>query len=246
MPPKVINTANRILRSHFNFHVPLRNQEDGTWTLNGEYSQFDTIDSKGFVYTLWPFMVKESLSKVAVLYPLYFSCNIKLKPNDDINEVNIRIYKEEILRIKESSTIQTELLLRIEWSNEAIPANAQHIHAQPHWHIHSYKNIDIASRFPNFDEKTVLELLQMDSPKSEVASFMDNQPAGENRQLGSEPGNEAKTIPPFKFHLSMLSDWHKQKNSPHNNILTEEVLSMWLPQCLSYLKDQVEYIYERM
>lgn len=243
MPPKIINTVNRILRAQFNFHTPLKNMGNGTWSLNEEYSSGETIDNKGFRYTLWPFPVKPELIKVAILHPLHFSFNIKLKVNENISEVNIKIFKEDIFKVKDSTTIPTELMLRVEWSNEPPLTGAKHIHAQPHWHVHSYKFVDFSSEFPSYDTKTILEVLEMDNAKSQSISIMDDA----MEEIKDEGDNQTSNdIPPFKFHLSMLSDWHLQKNSPHNNILTEVILENWLPQCLYYIKGQIDYIYERM
>src|ERR1035437_7777446 len=137
--PESINITNQVLKKLFNNHVPLNTHDHITWTLNNQYSIGETVDERGSSYTLWQFPIKEDLIKKCLNYPLYFSFTISVKSNDQIDKVNIKIFKEDTSKVKKSSFIPTELLLRVEWDNEPQKEEANNKHAQPHWHIHSYK-----------------------------------------------------------------------------------------------------------
>jgi hypothetical protein len=174
-----------------------------------------------------------------------------MKDEDEISEINIKIFKEDTAKIIESySIIPTELLLRVEWSNEEFKDNATHIHAQPHWHIHSYKQPH-SNKFVDFipieHQKTILELLDMEANNGNF-SIMENSvtTSEEDKMRNSVSIDSKKEILHFKFHLAMLAEWDKIKESKHNKILTDDILKIWLPKCLLYIKDQLEYILERI
>lgn len=205
-------------------------------------SSFNTIDEKGNNYSIYHFPVDETLLEKITNHPLYFTIIIRLKANEEIDELNIKIFKEDNTRIADSSAVPTELLLRVEWSNVKLDKDVKRVHAQPHWHIHSYKTIDLFSALPFESKKTILELIEAE-PTSTNSILSNTEP----EQLEDEKANTPpiKEIPSFRFHLSMLSEWDKSKKSVPNKTLTIEVLELWLPQCLSYIKDQIEYILER-
>src|ERR1035438_8896651 len=103
--PTSIKIANKVLRGFFNFHTPLIDRQMGIWELNNEYSIGSTSDEKGNNYTLWIFPIKKELSNVSQNYPLYFSFNLKMKDEDEISEINIKIFKEDTAKIIESYSI---------------------------------------------------------------------------------------------------------------------------------------------
>jgi hypothetical protein len=105
--------------------------------------------------------------------------------------------------------------------------------------------VDFDAQFPYHDHRTILELLEMDNPNQKTASIMDDDFELHDTPL-KDGKNAVNAIPPFKFHLSMISDWHFQKGSKHDNDLNEAALEMWLPQCLGYIKEQLEYVLGRM
>lgn len=214
-------------------------KKDGLhYVLNRQYSIGETSDLRG-AYTLWNFPVKDSLTDVVNRNPIYFALSVKLKENEEIEELNIKLFKEDKSKTKESSLIPTELLLRVEWSN--IP---QESHAQPHWHIHSYTIVDHLEGLSH-EKKEILKDLIADEQKLTSSMFQEMKESS-GLEIAEKSNGQQKEFQTFKFHLAMLADWHKADGNPHNNILTNEILSIWLPQCLRYIKEQIEYILEKM
>lgn len=208
------------------------------YILNSQNSIGETSDSKGR-YNLWAFPVKSELSDIALVHPLYFALSVKLKENDEIEELNIKLFKEDKDKTKDTTFIPTHLLLRVEWSNVA-----QEKHAQPHWHIHSYSIVD---KLEGFDaEKRNIFLSLFEEEVQNPQSIFEELQEDNNNEIIEQENVVKKEIPEFRFHLTMLADWHKEDKSSHINELTNEKLSIWLPQCLNYIKGQVEYILERM
>jgi len=244
--PKSVTTVKRILNKFFTVHDPLKKDiQSRIWILcSHPFSKF-TSDNKNNIYTIWPFPIKKELEDVYQQYPLYFSFNIKIKENDEIDGINIKIFKEDITKIEEANFIPTELLLRVEWSNSEQQDNSKQ-HAQPHWHIHSYKNIDIMKPLPIGTQKTLYEMIDSEIHSTNVASLMDDdiiEDKKERNELIIPPSK--KDIPFFKFHLAMLAEWDKSKKISHNKILTDDILKIWLPECLQYIQNQLEYIYKK-
>jgi hypothetical protein len=245
--PESINIANKVLKKLFNNHVPLNTHDHITWSLNNQYSIGETVDERGSSYTLWQFPIKEDLIKKCLNYPLYFSFTISVKSNDQIDKVNIKIFKEDTSKLKKSSFIPTELLLRVEWDNESPKEEVNSKHAQPHWHIHSYKIIDFFEGMHPDNRKTFLELIDA-NVNNKVSSILDEKEEQINDpqvQVGAETIVD-KDIPSFRFHLAMLAEWDKPGFSKHDKILTDDILKLWLPSCLAYIKEQLEYVLKKM
>jgi len=246
--PASVKISNKILRNFFDNHSPLITCDHITWALNSQFSNIETTDERGNKYTLWPFPVKEELIKKCLNHPLYFSFTISFKPNDQIDNVNIKIFKEDTTKPKTSTFIPTELLLRVEWDNEPQKEEANCKHAQPHWHIHSYKIVDFLEGLDTGNRNLFLELLDTNETKDKVSSILDE----EDEQINSLQVQERaesivdKDIPTFRFHLAMLAEWDKPGSTKHDKILTDEILKLWLPSCLAYIKEQLEYVLKKM
>jgi hypothetical protein len=248
--PELIKISRKVLSRFFgsDIHNTLVDEKNGSFTLTKLFSQFETSDLKG-TYTLWDFPVKEELNETWVRYPIYFAFRITLKANDEIADLNIKLFKEDNRRVTNSSTRPTELLLRVEWSNEPQIDITGRKHAQPHWHIHSYTIVDkLEGRNPQ-DRKTILEILDEEEIQPKPFSLLDDmeeavveEPIAQNILIAGRK----KEIPSFKFHLAMLAEWEKPTESRHDKELTNAHLELWLPKCLIYIKDQIEYILEKM
>lgn len=244
--PQSVDVSNKILRKFFNNYVSLVTHDYITWSLNNQFSKVETTDEKGNIHTLWVFPVEKELIKRCLNFPLYFSFSISVKPNDQIDKVYIKIFKEDTSKFKTSSFIPTELLLRVEWDNEPQKEDANYKHAQPHWHIHSHKTVDLFEGMDPDNRTLFLELLDT-SAENRVGSIMDERvDMTVNSQIQeSSESTINKDIPSFRFHLAMLAEWDKPGSQKHNKILTDEILKLWLPSCLGYIKDQLEYILKK-
>lgn len=252
LPEPVIITR-KILANFFasNLHNTLIDEKNGSYTLSSFISPFSTLDQKA-AYVLWNFPVKESLLEKWSRYPIYFAFNIKLKPNDDISSLNIKLFKEDTKIPTDSNIKSTELLLRVEWSNETSSNAISTAHAQPHWHIHSYTIVDKLEGIKPQERQTILDLIAEEESPANKFSIMDD--INEIEVLDNEievdiqnfQVQRQKEFPSFKFHLAMLAEWEKPSTSAHNKKLTNSSLQFWLPQCLLYIKEQIEYVLERM
>ncbi len=248
--PEAIKIARKKL-SHFfgsDIYNTLSDDKNGNYTLSETFSHAETSDQKG-TYTLWDFPVKEELKEIWIRYPIYFAFRITLKANDEISDLNIKLFKDDSNNIATSSKIPTELLLRVEWSNHTQTDSTGRIHAQPHWHIHSYTIVDKLEGKSLQDRQTVLEYLEAEEVQQGQVSILDEMEepvlegaVSENISVASKK----KEIPSFKFHLAMLAEWEKPSESKHDKQLTNEHLELWLPKCLVYIKEQIEYILEKM
>lgn len=234
--PDSINISNRILRSFFGSHMPLIESSIGLWTLNSEYSVGETIDDKGNIYTLWHFPISEELVDISKNFPFFFSYKIKCGQRNNIEDVSIKIFKENTLLPKDTALIPTELLLRVEWSNLK---EEEVNHAQPHWHVHSYKYDNFLDKASPQCKDFIKEALREEND-SFINSYL------EEKSENIERSNFVKEIPPYKFHLAMLADWHLKNSSSNNKELTQDILKIWLPKCLEYIKEQIEYILKRI
>ena len=248
--PDSITTAIKILRAFFKVHTPLISRDNGvTWFLNSEYSKLETEDDKENHYTLYFFPIRDELSKIADRTPFYFSFGMTIKANDEIEKLNLKIFKDDSTKVKTTASIPTELILRVEWDNTVGDDLKACKHAQPHWHIHSYKHVDLFEKRENGEIQTILELLGLDKTThmdvSPIMQAMEDQSTPEH--VKAQPAtffNEA--IPLFRFHLAMIAEWDKNADSLCNKILDNEKLKVWLPQCLNYIKEQLEYILEKI
>ena len=245
--PKIepVETINSILSKFFNItknKASILKGDSLHYSLSNEYSTYETSDTKG-THTLWDFPIKENLKSKAIKYPIYFSLKLILKGGFQIEELNIKLFKENKSVDRDTAFLPTDLLLRVEWSNQE-----QDRHAQPHWHIHSYEINNFLEDVKG-EDASILKSFKEDVLKSEPTqtSLFAN---SLTEPIVVEPVEvlqpDSYEIPTFKFHLSMLADWHKATGSKQNNELTNDVLKMWLPQCLNYIKDQIEYILEKM
>lgn len=238
-PPSVI-ICNKALKKFFNLHSPLITQDYSTWTLNGKDSIFETFDEKDNRYTLWEFPID---NEFAIYHPIYFYFNVKVSSNYEITELNIKIFKEDFTKPKSDTAISTELLLRVEWSNDT-KVDAKHMHAQPHWHIHSYKILDKLTNISSEEKDFILKYIESSEKKESIFTEIEDQVIEVEEDVAQE--NISSKIPHYKLHLSMLSDWHLNDGTSPYIKLTDKILEKWLPQCLLYIKDQFEYIFERM
>lgn len=238
--PQSVNTSNAILRSFFKQANPLELTND-VWKLRNDTFASLAKDVKQRVYTLWPIpLVRKELLAKSAQYPFYLSFAMELFGNEDIKDVNIKVFRENVLQTKEDAYIPAELLLRAEWSNESPSNNADHVHAQPHWHIHAYRVDDVISRL--MPEKQIILHEIIRDEMEQTKSIMDDEPAL-NQPTGA---HEKIEVPIFRFHLAMVADWHKEKDKIPNKKLDDSTLKIWLPQCLDYIQDQVEYILKKM
>lgn len=248
--PEAIVTASKILRLFFGgVHMPLYSHDNGrNWTLNSEKSYGETDDEKHNHYTLFLFPIRDDLSKSATYSPFFISLTITLKVNEQIEKLSLKIFKEDQTRVKTTNMIPTELILRVEWDNEAAKNPKVIKHAQPHWHIHSYKNIDIFENRQSSERQTILALLKENETKTILTPLMQELEgkAIDESTITQRITLSEKEIPLYRFHLAMLAEWDRSSNTLCNKILNEENLKVWLPQCLNYIKDQLEYILEKI
>lgn len=230
--PEPIKTANAALRNFFKQSNPLA-QEGDTWKLRNDSFASRTQDEKQREYTLWPMPpVRRDLQDKSLTYPFYLSFAMNFEANDSIKDVSIKVFREDTTQTIQGAFIPTELLLRAEWSNEAL----REIHAQPHWHIHAYHLVDRIGHLLPENQRAILELIEEQPQKK---SIMDDEETIPVEQMAESKKVE---FPSYRFHLSMLVDWHKEKNAPRTSVLDNETLKVWLPQCLQYIQEQLEYI----
>ena len=235
--PNSVNISNRILRNFFNFHMPLDQGVNGIWKLNPKYSVGETSDNKNNIYTLWRFPINEELAAISKNISFYYSFSIQCGTTDEIEELGIKIFKEDISIPRDSTLIPTELLLRVDWSN--IKNNGQIAnHAQPHWHVHPYRYDSELEKASPQCRDFIIEALKEEQGNKFGAILSDNEEEQENITA------EIK-LPPYKFHLAMIADWDTTKDSPNDKDLTDDILNIWLPNCINYIKNQIEYILSR-
>lgn len=238
MPKEAKKIANKILAKFFGQPNPLDESEtSGDLKLRFDSTKFKTKDEKGeCVIWLFPFSSEELEKKYNNYFRFYISINISIYANDSIRNVNIRVYKDAPYKTVEEGFISTELLLRAEWSNEKPKEDAKHKHAQPHWHIHSYKMEELKIDSIHKEDKQTIEKLMQES----IARANPLNTSVTNSTL-----SETK-IPMLKFHLAMVADWDIKIDSAVGKELTNEALKQWLPQCLEYIREQLEYILSRL
>ena len=227
----------------------LREPINYVYTLSPQHAPGQTIDSKNNIHNIWSFPVKKELSKILDRYPIYFSITIKLQPDEEIEELNIKLFKEDTQQKQEGNIIPTELLLRVEWSNLEPAKDAKYVHAQPHWHVHSTKFVDGLEGLPAKDRSIFKDFLnesQSNSATSLMSELQEEEVNVINVIQEQTKLNEKKDVHGFKFHLAMLADWHMNLDTQVNTTLTNKMLEKWLPQCLKYIKSQVEHLLERM
>ncbi len=245
--PEPIKIAKNILSNFFtiNVHSILIDQKNGNYTLNSQHSTVETSDTRGR-YVLWPLPVREELSDIYSRHPIYFSFIIKINDINKIQELSIKLFKEDTTIIPDSATIPTELLLRVDWLNQSENENIKH--AQPHWHIHSYKIIDMLEGRSAADRELFYSLLETDNSQDKndlLLNDMQDKSLLKKDQKKSDPSKYSE-IPIYMFHLAMIAEWDKPNPATQTKILTSTVLEKWLPKCLEYIKLQVEYILEKM
>ncbi|MBL7693434.1 MAG: hypothetical protein JNK91_01240 [Ferruginibacter sp.] len=241
--PQPIVIANKHLKKFSGLSELLRKQSGSDWwKLRNDSNSYITGDGKEGQLVIWPFPVKEELQPLLSSYPFFFSISISLAPNEDIREVNIKVFKEDSTLPSKADIKPTELLIRAEWSNIY-----NDYHAQPHWHIHSYTLIDQISSFQPEKQKLILSLMETEMQEETLASLMEEVEApveGNNQTV--QTGITKKELPMYKFHLSMLADWDKEICKTQCKELNAKSLDVWLPQCLNYMKIQLEYLLENL
>jgi len=235
MPPKrtlqPILVANKTLSNFLNAPTPLKETELGIWTLRANFNSF--ITESGVV--IWRFPVKEELEVKAASYPFYFSITILIDPTESIQELNIKIFKEDDRVSSIQADIkQTEVLLRAEWVNCMNDQNAQ-----PHWHIHSYTLIKEFLKYSPEKRQLIKSLLDEDAGSIEKALT-------DVEELNDTDKSEEMEIPTYKFHLAMVSDWDRELSKTSCKTLDSVNLKTWLPQCLGYMQSQIEYLLRKL
>jgi hypothetical protein len=245
--PKSIAIANKCLRDFYKIRsIPLIEKEAGVWTLNYDSTSGTTQDEKNHNYVLWSFPFSEGLNPVVQRNPpIHFSFIMKIAPNDKIQEVNIKIFKENVIIARPTPAMPTELLLRVEWSNISQGAGAEYIHAQPHWHVHTYKYVDFNKNLTRQDQELLKQFIEESQANDSIGSKMDGAVDDSSGNQNAIAKMNNRDIPPYKFHLAMLAEWDKPDSLSHEKELSNDVLELWLPQCLSYIKGQLEYVLKR-
>lgn len=237
--PIPISITEKYLSTFLNAHSPLK-RETGTdiWKLRNDISSYITEDEKEGGIVIWPFPVSEEFEKKAAYYPFYLSISIMLDATENISQLSIKVFKDHATQLPTGDIKPTELLLRAEWDNKV-----RDPHAQPHWHIHSYNLIEGLSRYSPEKQKTVLALLEEESEVKSLESLMEEEfiEIGENAETANPKTTESQSQM-FRFHLSMLSDWDKEQSKSQYKNLDSTSLKTWLPQCLNYIKTQIEYL----
>jgi|GEM_PF-6335499 len=242
-PPQPIQIANKILRNFFqpdrSFHHPmLQENKDGIWGLRQEKLAIRTTDGKDRIFVAWPINLGTSFQ-----FNYFLSFTISLFANESIKDLNIKLFREstEVSEYIDSAIIPTELLLRAEWSNEKAAKDATFIHAQPHWHVHAAKVFDLIGNRPIEVQRAFLELLREEEKEDNpVSQFM-----AESNEVEMK-AEQSDDTPMFRFHLAMAADWCSEKKAVRERDLDEKTLQIWLPQCLEYIREQVEYIMGKM
>ena len=235
-----IDIANRILENFLGERNLLRDYGNGVWKFrSSEYTQ-QTKDDREGAYLIHPFPIREELYNEN--YPFYLAFSMFLYGDGSIKTVNLKVFRENVLGKLQEGFISTELLLRAEWSNEESADDAKFTHAQPHWHIHPYQIIDKISSKPLEFQKTILALMDEEDMEQPVSIFSEL----EDTPQSEVPKLEKREVPMFRFHLAMVADWHNNARDTNNKKIDNEVLKIWLPQCLNYIKEQLEYILEKL
>lgn len=138
-----------------------------------------------------------------------------------LEEVRLYVFRGSM------SDREKETFFRAEWY---IPAKDNRKHAQPHWHV--YRTLQDA------------ELI-----KEEMADFQSLATTKEVKDFGKDDTPLAQTVEspeekeaPFeKFHFAMASSWHL--NDQHQiNFKTEQSLFNWLSRCISYIRQELNYV----
>ncbi len=226
------NAINKVLGKFAGVVKALENNDNGSWSLRQDTISFNTSNERDGVFAVYPFPINSSISKSI---NFFFSVSLILKANEDIESLNIRILKGDEYSVGDGNIIPTELLLRIEWSNET-SSEALTEHAQPHWHIHPYKSNEVEPIFKPDIKKIFDELVA--SEAQNITSLISDVP--------NEGAHPNVNTPMYKFHLPMIAEWDKDSKVAINKKLDDKNLEKWLRECLNYTKNQLEFILKKM
>jgi hypothetical protein len=115
-------------------------------------------------------------------------------------------------------------LLRAEWDDWDSE------HAQPHWHVYSQQ----MQPHPLIIES---ELFRENAPPQKF------QP--ETYKDATLKSSLAIAAPLYieRFHYAMASSWHLKDASTHRCELSRDALLSWLTGCISYTRNQLQYIF---
>jgi len=114
-------------------------------------------------------------------------------------------------------------LVRAEWDNNQGPG--QVLHAQPHWHIYP-------SRVNREREKQQFVI------EPGIQTFTPGVKEGDFNGISNSEWNKAE-----KFHFAMASRWHIDGKNAHQEKIDTGKLPKWLDGCVSYIRDQLQYLH---
>jgi hypothetical protein len=107
-------------------------------------------------------------------------------------------------------------LIRAEWDEYGLEGD----HAQPHWHVYP------PGLLPEEQNET-----RFDGAAQEVNLAQEE----------ADPDSSTREWDQARFHYAMATRWHLGDHS-HQCRLSENALLNWLPNCISYTKQQLLYI----
>ena len=126
-------------------------------------------------------------------------------------------------------------LIRIEW--DCREGYLLDPHAQPHWHVYSSILTPSEEDFDSSDLSEEDVMLDF-----ETSSFDDV-----TLSLQTDLEDNSAWPGGARFHFALAADWQKPLTSPsyQNHELKIEQLGNWIERCLTYVKEQLEYIDEK-
>ena len=124
-----------------------------------------------------------------------------------------------------------EGLLRAEWDYNPQEAN----HAQPHWHIYRSK-----LEYDLDDEENLNQLLEFpfDTRSAPIQDFSEELPQISSNYSSLLFIDQEETKK--DFHYAMCAHWNLQTPISRWPIKEHEI-AYWITNCLSYVKEQLEY-----
>jgi hypothetical protein len=127
-----------------------------------------------------------------------------------------------IIIIRGTTVHATQPLLRAEW--DCRPSDPNTKHAQPHWHVYTYP-LETTPAFKPFEVTLPIEEFTPEAANSQGSD-------------GAVADWEAGEY----FHYAMAAEWMKHgRGMGHDDWNADRALK-WLEGCVSYIRDQFEYL----
>lgn len=135
-----------------------------------------------------------------------------------VRDTQLRMSSASIIVFEGMASNPTKTpLLRAEWHEW----NTQSPHAQPHWHVYSSALGEFLSEVP--------EAFFVEAPVREFGTDLSS----------TVPSQTIETSP---FHYAMSATWHVDRGACQERLTTTSSLLGWLRGCISYTREQLDYI----